>query len=383
MDLILSNLTYYDVYQILLMLVILIIGLAVCLLFTKNHKDLKIIISLYVWHTFFSFLYFFIFLNTSADAKSYYIWSLTRESFSLYPGTRFITYFTVFFSKIIGANYLNTTLCYGLFGTLGLIFLYLSIKSILSNLNKLWILVLFMPSMSFWSAGLGKDAIAFMAACLFLFGITESKKHRLALIFAFLAMFMVRPHIAATMLVSFAIYFIIKSKAHIVLKLLSLPIIMISAALMLQFVQQYVGLDDASLDSFDQYVDKRQGYNQGGGSSLDISSMNYPMQMFTYIFRPLPFEAQSLLALITSLENTILLLLFLYIILKSKFNFSSFIEYKNLWLLTYIFVTCTILAITTANLGIATRQKWMFMPVLIYLLIYAFHDYKIKSNKAY
>ena len=102
------------------------------------------------------------------------------------------------------------------------------------------------------------------------------------------------------------------------------------------------------------------------------------MQMFTYVFRPLPFDANSVLALFTSFENTILLFLFIYIIYKSKFKFGTFVEGKHTWLLMYAFLTCTMLALTTANLGIATRQKWMFMPILIYLLIYAFYKHKNK-----
>ncbi|PSD37872.1 hypothetical protein C7E21_10595, partial [Acinetobacter radioresistens] len=105
-------------------------------------------------------------------------------------------------------------------------------------------------------------------------------------------------------------------------------------------------------------------------------SMSYPMQIFTYIFRPLPFDAHSTLALFTSIENTILLFLFIYILFISKFRLYSFVEGKNTWLLIYAFLTCSMLAITTANLGIATRQKWMFMPIFIYLLIYAFYRYK-------
>ena len=107
------------------------------------------------------------------------------------------------------------------------------------------------------------------------------------------------------------------------------------------------------------------------------------MQMFTYVFRPLPFEAHSIVALITSIENTILLILFMYITFKSKFNFTVLFRNQNLWLFTYAFLTCTILALTTANLGIATRQKWMFMPIFIYLLIYAFNNYKVNKTGIY
>jgi len=322
-------------------------------------------------------------LANAADAKTYYANSVIGERTYFYPGTPFVNFFSSILSQGADANYLNTTLQYNLIGTIGLVFLYLSLKKYLNVFPWYWVFIVFIPSMSFWSAGLGKDAISFFATCLFLYAVSTSKKGLLLIAIAFFAMFMVRPHIASIILVSYLIYFIIKSKVHFVFKLFILPIIGIGVFLSLGFVQQYVGLEEASLDSVGSYIDGRQGLNSRGGSSLDIASMSYPMQMFTYVFRPLPFEASSAVALVTSLENTILLFLFIYILFKSKFNFRPFIYDKNLWLLTYVFLTCTILAMTTANLGIATRQKWMFMPVLLYLLIYSFHNYKLNKSRIY
>lgn len=371
-------------YQNMLTLFILIVSyLILCLVGCRTKSDFKIVSTLFIWHTLLSVIYYLYSLANAADAKNYYVSSVIGERTYFYPGTPFVNFFSSILSQGADANYLNTTLQYNLIGTIGLVFLYLSLKKYLNIFPWYWVFVLFIPSMSFWSAGLGKDAISFFAICLFLYAVSTSKKGLLLIAIAFFAMFMVRPHIAFIILVSYVIYFIIQSKVHFVFKLFILPIIGIGVFLSVGFVQQYVGLEEASLDSVGSYVDGRQGVNSQGGSSLDIASMSYPMQMFTYVFRPLPFEASSAVALVTSLENTILLFLFIYILFKSKFNFRPFIHDKNLWLFTYIFLTCTILAMTTANLGIATRQKWMFMPVLIYLLVYAFHNYKLKNSRVH
>lgn len=371
-------------YQNMLTLFILIVSyLIVCLVGCRTKSDFKIVSTLFIWHTLLSVIYYLYSLANAADAKNYYASSVIGERTYFYPGTPFVNFFSSILSQGADANYLNTTLQYNLIGTIGLVFLYLSLKKYLNIFPWYWIFILFIPSMSFWSAGLGKDAISFFATCLFLYAVSTSKKGLLLIAMAFFAMFMVRPHIAFIILVSYLIYFIIKSKVHFVFKLFILPIIGIGVFLSVGFVQQYVGLEEASLDSVGSYIDGRQGVNSQGGSSLDIASMSYPMQMFTYVFRPLPFEASSAVALVTSLENTILLFLFIYILFKSKFNLRPFIHDKNLWLLTYVFLTCTILAMTTANLGIATRQKWMFMPVLLYLLIYSFHNYKLNKSRIY
>ena len=373
------NLTFFDYYQIMLLVIIFIIGMMLNLLFgAKKRVDINIVILLYVWHTIFCLYYWNFTLNNVTDAVGYYNESLISK-FNLYPGTNFVITFTSLFTKYLGFNYLNTALIYNIFGSLGLVVFYKILKPYIIKLGKLWFFILFFPSMSLWSSLLGKDSISFLAVCLFLKSVTEKQTRKLTFTIAFLLMFMMRPHIAIIMVISFIIYFIIKSKTHIALKALTLPIIVGATIIGFKFVQQYLGIDGLSLDSLSDYVDKRQGYNQEGGSSLDISSMSFPMQMFTYVFRPLPFEAHNIQALVTSIENTFFLLVVIYFSYKSNFNFNAYFKKENLWLFIYFFTVCSMLAVTTANLGIATRQKWMFMPIFIYLLIFSMYDYRFRK----
>ncbi|MEO6959747.1 MAG: hypothetical protein ABI228_04690, partial [Burkholderiaceae bacterium] len=117
------------------------------------------------------------------------------------------------------------------------------------------------------------------------------------------------------------------------------------------------------------YIEQRQQYNQGGGAGFDLAAMSPPAQLFTYLFRPLPFEARSIFALAASLDNTILLLLFIaggWNILK-RHKPTGAGNRSFMWL--YSLLAWSLLAVTTANLGISLRQKWMFAPMMIFLLI--------------
>lgn len=371
-----------DFYQNLLTLALLIVSyILIIIIGVKHKKDFLKVTLLFLWHTFFSLVYYLVSLSNVSDSTNYYKKSITNTVFEFYPGTPFVSYVASLVSQGLDASYLNTTLFFNLIGSIGLILFYLSVKEYLKDFRWYWIFILFIPSMSFWSASLSKDSISFFAGCLFLYAVTSSRRTLLLVSIAFFAMFMVRPHIGALVLASYTVYFIIKSHVHIIFKFITIPIIISGLLLSIRFVEEYIGLDESSAGGYSDYIDERESANTSGGSSLDISSMIYPMKVFTYIFRPLPFEAHNIMALVTSIENAIILFLFLYIIIKSKFNFRPFIEGKNLWLSTYVFLTCTVLALVTANLGIATRQKWMFMPVIIYLLIYVFHEYKFKSVK--
>lgn len=160
-------------------------------------------------------------------------------------------------------------------------------------------------------------------------------------------------------------------KKSSLLKRISLGLVAIAgAAAMVPFALEYAGVSDpSSSEALMDYVENRQSYNMEGGGGVDIANMSLPMQLFTYMFRPLIFEARSITALAAAIDNLILLYLFvvgIYALIKKRSqNFTE--NRKFMWI--YAILAWMILAMTTANLGIAVRQKWMFAPILIFLLI--------------
>lgn len=371
-----------DLYQNTLTFIIVsvsylfIVGLAV-----KHRKDIAIVTSLFLWHTLFSIIYFVFSLSSPSDAKGYFARSIINESFTFYPGSPFIQYFaSLFTAGFFNTNYLNTTLIINLIGSSGLVLLYLSIKDNLKLIPWYWSLILFIPSMSFWTGSLGKDAFSFFSVCLFIYSITKGRRTTFYIPLSFFIMFMVRPHVAALILVSYTLYFLIQSKVHYTFKLFITPIILLAVFLSLGFVTEYVGIDDASLEGFESYVDGRQNLGSSFNSYIDISSMSFPMKLYTYVFRPQLYEARNLTSFITSTENAILLIIITYVLLKAKSELKLAVKGVNLWLFIYAFLAWSVLANVTTNLGIATRQKWMFMPVIIYLLIYLISIYYWKKR---
>ena len=139
---------------------------------------------------------------------------------------------------------------------------------------------------------------------------------------------------------------------------------------------QYAGVDQVtSVELLQDFIDKRQGYNQMGGGSIDISSMSIFLKMFTYSFRPLPYEAFSLLSFISSIDNLILLVFFILSIFSvifskgKKFSLSLSHPTENRWFLLIFSLGVMITSsLITSNLGISVRQKWMYMPILIYFI---------------
>lgn len=331
----------------------------------------KITILIYLWHSFFAIAYMFFTLTSGGDSIGYYMAALDGDV-ELKFGTQFIEYFAYILVYYLGFSYLGLFLFFNILGSLGLLLLHASIKPLTAtyskNIRVLSLLIVFLPSISFWSSALGKDSISFLAANLALWAALNLPKRKLLMAVAITAMLLVRPHMAGIMIIALSVSLLIGAKQislvkRVVIASMALPIAMILVPL----ATNYAGIEDITdIIAVNEYVDQRQSYNMEGGGGIDISSMSPPMQAFTYLFRPLPYEAHSIFAFFSSLDNVILLLLFLYAIRFVGKKPNTQANHAFLWI--YIIISVLVLSMTTANLGISVRQKWMFMPMLIYLL---------------
>lgn len=285
-------------------------------------------------------------------------------------GTQGIYALASLFSVGLGMSYGGVFLVFNLFGVIGLLFFAAALAETTRFLSKrsksLALLILFLPGISFWSSAIGKDSLSFMGAGLVCWAALDMRRRYPAIVIAILVFLLARPHMAGVLLISLAIASAVAMKMsigkRIGLLVLLLPIVLAGVT----FGLQYAGLGDAQgIEDIESYIEKRQGYNLGGGSSMDIASMSVLMRIFSYMFRPLPIEASGLLGLIVSVENTILFLVAVYAAYRAIKAPSAIDRSARMLLIIFSTISLIILANTTANLGIAIRQKWMFLPMLI------------------
>ena len=205
---------------------------------------------------------------------------------------------------------------------------------------------------------------------LALWAALQLNKRVWLMVFAISLMLIVRPHMAGMMIIALAMSVMFDKKSSPLKRILLGIVAIAGATIMVPFALDYAGVSDASSsEGLIDYVEQRQSYNMEGGGGVDIANMSLPMQLFTYMFRPFIFEARSITALAAAIDNLILLYLFVlgcYALIKKKRQ--KFTENRKfMWV--YLMLAWIVLAMTTANLGIAIRQKWMFAPMLIFLLI--------------
>jgi hypothetical protein len=99
-------------------------------------------------------------------------------------------------------------------------------------------------------------------------------------------------------------------------------------------------------------------------------AINTPWALASGLFRPFVGEGNGLLGLVASLENCVLLVLFVSALVPFRFKFEGA---DNIFLyaaLSYIIVLCIFLALSTPNLGSLSRYRVGFLPFFVFLVTY-------------
>jgi hypothetical protein len=169
----------------------------------RNSRGLLI----YIWHTVFCFAYIVYAQNYGADALMYYDRAV-EGVFSYRFGTGAVVTFTSVLVQGLGLGFIGCFLFYNILGAIGLVAFDGALKHATTNKTafskKIATLIIFLPSVSFWSSAIGKDAISFLSAGLTLWAALQLNKRIWLMVLAVALMMIVRPHMAGIMVIALA-----------------------------------------------------------------------------------------------------------------------------------------------------------------------------------
>jgi hypothetical protein len=327
-------------------------------------------LALTIWHISLGCYYAGYVLENGGDAFTYYL----KAQFD-YVEPTLGTGFIVWLSSLpvgLGFTYWPLSLLFNLVGTIGLIAFCAALRDTpLASSSSIYgrflvFVCVFLPSVSFWTSGIGKDSLGFLSVGLFLWATMNLARRQLVAIAAILIMLPVRPHIAALMVLSAAAgtVFVAELRASVRFGVASLATA--AAVFFVPLALVYSGT--TQFTSIAEYISDRQEQNLAGGSSIDIAGMNPVSRLLSYLFRPLPQEAVGIAQFAASIDNVVLIGLTLAAIvaLYRAGIVKTFRHYGTA--LLYGVMTLVLLSQVTANLGLAARQKWMAVPALMLVL---------------
>jgi hypothetical protein len=352
-------------------------------------KDLN---NLLFFHIAFIGIYTAYILNYGGDSYSY--WQFERDLgpartdnwFDYFGfGTVFIEFLCYIPVKVLGLSYFTGNYLFGILGFLGIRYLYLMFRQTIPVNITIWGLrvvpfLFYLPNLHFWIAGVGKDSLCFFGIAWFLYCLQFHQRKWPGMVFSFLLVFYVRPHVGIMLIGGSLAGVLVSGRVKLWYKVM-FSILMIGVFYLLyDAVAKYLSIGDLNTDSLSS-VAKLQASNLRGksvGSSIDLQNYSVPSRVFTYLFRPLFFDAHDIMSLIISVEN----LLYFVIMIKGFSAFKmGYFRKLPVWVKSGFFVfifSVIVFANSLSNLGIVVRMKNMTM---IYFLVVFISFISLRESK--
>jgi len=253
--------------------------------------------------------------------------------------------------------------------------------------GRLAIAVLFFPSTVFWGSGILKDTFTLFGTSLFVHAIHKEfilkKKNfgnRIIIVLSAYLIMQIKPYILIALLPGtlFWIYYDRLSSGRGKL-LLRLQIILFFVAGMVIFSLGTGGvsgfLDEILQDAAVKKNDLGQAYYEGSGAdigqfdgTLNGAIKLAPKAIVMGLFRPFIWEVNSVVVMLSGLENFFLLVFLFYIIWRAGPGKFIKLIIKNpliLFCLLFSLLFAFIIGLSTSNFGALVRFKIPLIPFLI------------------
>lgn len=373
--------------DVLYFIVFIVIGLSLpdLVLMHKEEVHKKHLRVLLLFHFLIGIAYFFFTRNGGGDAWGYWtaVQTMTPEKFfynlTESKGTYFMQALNYIPGKVLGMSFFANTMFFSLIGYIGLFLFYLTaLETIPYNVKlkgyKLFPLILFIPNLHFWSAGVGKDTLLFFCIGMFVYGMLNVGKRFPLLLISFVLSYFLRPHITLFLFVGFAAAFLFDPKVSGFKRILLMILLIGASIAILPSVMEFAKIEEASVSSFGKFSEnKAEALSKSNtGSAIDISSYPFPLKVLTFLYRPFFFDVRGITGLVASFENLILLIL-TFQLFKSKpietFMASPFVI-KGL--LFFLLIGTLAFSQSLGNVGIMIRMRNMFLPGLLIYILWSF-----------
>lgn len=270
---------------------------------------------------------------------------------------------------------------------LGQLLFYLAFRPWLKSKAKrrYAIAVFFFPSIVFWPASVGKDALMMFFIGLAVYGISRILRRvdLAGLVFATLGLYLsaqIRPHITAMLALAAVLGFMFVRRTEGESGAIRRVVPIAGALIALVFAWGAFATDfevslEGGADTADPaaFLDRVADQTAQGGSAVDDgvidSPLDVPSGVLKVLFRPLIFEASSAAIMVSAVEGTALLLLVVWK-LPTVWRNRRMLRANPMLLLSFFYTGGFIIAFSSfLNLGILARQRVQVLPFFLALLV--------------
>lgn len=273
----------------------------------------------------------------------------------------------------VGPSLASAFVVFGVVSYIGIIACWLAFARSFPGANSTrylaWIALF--PSLWFWPAALGKDAIVLCGVGLAALGFAGRGKRKFWLLMAlgFLLVFTIRPQVAAVL--AFAIvagHFLSVGSWWTLKKTLQGTALIIVGVATIILASGALDVELFDPDEVDGYLTHRgAALSQAGGSAIDVSGGGIPVWMapVNVLFRPFVWEMRGIMPGIAGLEVLALWGIALWRRRQIAAFYRRHRNHKLFWFAVAMFVLYVVtLGLVATNIGLLARQRVHILPFL-------------------
>ena len=296
-------------------------------------------------------------------------------------GTPFIERLTATVYSVIGPSKFGGFLVFSWFSWMGLVLFAkaMDVGYPGADSRRYRLGVLFLPSLLFWPSSLGKEAWMVFMLGLGSYGVARLLNHRIggATITAagLVGAGAVRSHVSAVVVAALAGAFIVRSRRgdDVVFGSVLNVLGMVGIVVVLSFAVSRAGseLGGESQNQVGSILNRTAAQTLEGGSTFESVRANspaqYPLALFTVLFRPTLLEVRNATQLQAAAETTLLAIIACrswrrLVRLPRVMLSNSYLLFATLYVAIFCFAWSSI-----GNFGILARQRTQVLPFLLLL----------------
>lgn len=343
----------------------------------KNASFYSLLIGFHLMITIISYHYF---STNPSDTHLYWFLSSKTDGYTWFHffeiGTSLMQWINYPFAVLLKLPFWAGHLLYGCVGFIGMIQFYKLVKQLVGDSfvirgYNILPLVLFMPNMHFWTSGITKETLCFLAISTLLLQLCRKRFISFGAIASFLLLLGLRPHVALIITAGLGISYLIKVPLSRKRKTMySFAFLIISLGCYI-LVCDLIGIHPLDVQ---RWLENNKSWRDsfiGSGSYVPIQDYNYLYKFFTFYFRPFFYDIHHPYSWILSIENLLLLGLFTTSMIALIKKWKS-IKWNYIVLGIIIFNLLAVLMYVQryAGLGIFARTRMMFLPYLVIAMLF-------------
>jgi len=248
---------------------------------------------------------------------------------------------------------------------------------------RYFILLFFLPSLLFWTAAVGKEAIMTLLLGVGANGAARLLARRpggiLRLVVGEGLAAVVRPDEAGLLFAALFVGFLLRRRrvpgpAGAAGKVVFLALGAVAGFFLLRLAAHSAHVGTLSLNGITHALNKTAANNSGTGAGYGSSYRwsagitHYPQDVYTVLFDPLPFQAHSLTQLLASGENTVILLVILGSWRRLRQLPRAVVSHPYVAMAFVYTVVFLYIFAALGNLGLVDRERTLLLPLLAVLL---------------